>query len=281
MINPLVSVIIPTFNSWKYIKDCLESIINQNYNNIEIIIVDNYSEDNTKEISREFTKFLYDKWPERTTQKNYWIKQAKWKYVLFIDSDMILTQGVIEKSVKLYEENLDIWWICIPENSIWNWFFVKIRDFERKFYAETAIESARFFKKDDVIEVWWFEEDLVFFEESLLPQKIESKLKKSCKYRIMKYINHNESDINLINWLKKKYYYWKSLDKYTRKVKEIWILETSLTQIWIINRYKIFLKNKKFYSRPILAFWVIWLKTLEFASWWLWFLFNKVRKKSV
>ena len=110
------------------------------------------------------------------------------------------------------------------------------------------------------------------------PQKIESRLKKSCRYRIKEYINHNESDINLIKWVKKKFYYWKSLDKYTKKVKEIWILETSSSQIWIINRYKIFLKNKAFYSKPILAFWVIWLKTLEFASWWLWFLFNKITK---
>lgn len=281
MINPLVSVIIPTYNSWKYIWDCLESIINQSYDNIEIIIVDKYSEDNTKEIAWKYTKFIIEKWPERTTQKNYWIKQAKWKYVLFVDSDMTLTQGVVDELVTFFEENLEIWWICIPENSIWNWFFVKIRDFERKFYAETAIESARFFKKDDVVEVWWFEEGLVFFEESLLPQKIESKLKKSCKFRIINHINHNESDINLINWLKKKYYYWKSLDTYTRKVKEIWILETSSSQTWIINRYKIFLKNKDFYSRPILAIWVIWLKTLEFVSGWLWFLFNKITKKSV
>ena len=96
---------------------------------------------------------------------------------------------------------LVIWWICIPERSIWEWLFVKIRDFERSFYEWTSIESARFFKLEDVKEVWWFEEDLIFFEESLLPQKIESKLWKSCKYRINNYINHNEWDINLKNWL--------------------------------------------------------------------------------
>ena len=43
----LVSICIPTYNSEKYIKDCLESVINQSYKNIEIIISDNNSTDNT------------------------------------------------------------------------------------------------------------------------------------------------------------------------------------------------------------------------------------------
>jgi len=281
MINSLVSVIIPTYNSWKYIKDCLDSIINQSYDNIEIILVDKYSEDNTKEIASKYTKNIFDKWVERTTQKNYWIKQAKWKYILFLDSDMTLTQEVIEELVKLFENTLNIWWICIPENSVWKWLFVKIRDFERKFYTETSIESARFFKKEDVVKVWGFEEDLVFFEESLLPQKIENKLNKSCKYRIKEYINHNEWDINLLYWLKKKFYYWKSLDIYKQKVIKLGIKKTLNSQIWILNRYMIFFRNKKFYTKPLLAIWVIWLKTLEFASWWLGFLYNKFTKKSV
>lgn len=281
MINPLVSIIIPTYNSWKYIKNCLESIINQSYDNIEIIIVDKFSLDKTKEIASKYTNFIFDKWVERTTQKNYWIKKAKWKYVFFVDSDMTLNQKVVEKSVKLYENNPNIWWICIPENSVWKGLFVKIRDFERKFYTETSIESARFFKKDDVVKVWWFEEDLVFFEESLLPQKIESKLNKSCKYKIKEYINHNEWDNNLLYWLKKKFYYWKTLDLYKLKVKKIGIEKTLDSQIWILNRYMIFFSNKMFYTRPFLAFWVICLKTLEFTSWWLGFLYNKFTNKSV
>jgi hypothetical protein len=55
----------------------------------------------------------------------------------------------------------------------------------------------------------------------LLPQKIESKLKKSCKYRINEYILHHEDNISLFEWLKKKFYYGKSLSDYKRKVKEI------------------------------------------------------------
>ena len=56
MENPLVSVIIPTYKSSRTLEKCLESIKNQTYKNIEIIVVDNNSTDNTKEIAKKFTQ---------------------------------------------------------------------------------------------------------------------------------------------------------------------------------------------------------------------------------
>lgn len=277
MNNYLVSVIIPTYNSSKTLKKCLESIKSQSYQNIEVIVIDNNSIDNTKEIALSFTDKFFTKWPERTFQKNYWIEKSAWEYVFFVDSDMELEENVVFECVMNYEKWQNIWWICIPERSIWGWFFVKVRDFERSFYDWTTVESARFFKLEDVRSVWWFEEDLIFFEESLLPQKIESKLKKSCKYRVNAYINHNEWDINLHKWLKKKFYYWKSLDEYKKKVIEIWVIKTWEWQMWILNRYMIFLKNKRFYKNPVLAIWVLVLKTLEFWSWGFGLVYSKLK----
>ncbi len=288
--KPLISVIIPTYNSEKFIWKCLESIKNQipfaQLNNvelkgdfIEIIVVDNNSKDKTKEIALKYTKNFFNKWPERTTQKNYWIEKAKWKYVCFIDSDMELSPQIISECVNLFSENENIWWICIPEKSFWKWLFVKIRDFERSFYGKTNIESARFFKLEDVKSVWGFEEDLIFFEESLLPQKIEAKLNKSCKLRIKSYILHNEWDISMWKWFAKKFYYGKSLDKYKKKVQEIGITEIGNNQMGIFHRYMIFLKSKRFYTKPCLALWVLALKTLEFGSGALWLFCNNIKWK--
>lgn len=276
--NPLVSIVIPTYNSWWILENTLNSIKNQSYENIEIIVVDNNSTDDTKEIALEFTNNIFNKWPERTAQKNYWINKARWEYVFFVDSDMLLTNDVVENCVNLYKNNENIWGICSPEKSVWKWFFVKVRDYERSFYQNTNIESARFFKLVDVKEVWWFEEDVIFFEESLLPQKIESKLQKSCKFRQGSYIHHDEWNVNIIKWLKKKFYYGKSLDIYKRKVKDIWVEETWNSQMWIIHRYMIFLRNTRFYKRPLLAFWVLFLKTLEFGAGWLGLFFSKLIK---
>ena len=51
--NTLISFIIPTYNSEKYIKECIVSILNQNYDNIEIIIVDGKSNDKTLELLKQ------------------------------------------------------------------------------------------------------------------------------------------------------------------------------------------------------------------------------------
>jgi probable beta-1,3-galactosyltransferase len=56
MEKPVVSVIIPTYKSSRTLEKCLESIKNQTYKNIEIIVVDNNSTDNTKEIAKKFTQ---------------------------------------------------------------------------------------------------------------------------------------------------------------------------------------------------------------------------------
>lgn len=262
----LVSVIIPTYNSERTIENCLKSVKSQTYKDIEIIVVDNNSKDNTKKIAKKYTNKVYNFWPERTFQKNKGIKEASGKYVFFVDSDMELDENIVEKCVKKFENEKDIWWICIPEKSVWERFFVKIRDFERSFYEWTSVDSARFFLLEDVKEVWWFEEDLIFFEESLLPQKIESKLWKNTKFYVDSYIYHNEWNIKLWKWLKKKFYYGKSLKKYKNKVKELGIKKIQEEQIWIIWRYMIFLKNKSFYKKPFLAIWVLFLKTCEFVA---------------
>ena len=54
--NPLVSVIIPIFNTSKYLPTCLDSVIGQTYQNLEIILVDDGSTDNSYQIAKEYSK---------------------------------------------------------------------------------------------------------------------------------------------------------------------------------------------------------------------------------
>jgi len=257
--NPLVSVIIPTKNSSRTLERCLNSIKNQTYKNIEIIVVDNNSTDNTKEIAIKYTDKVFNAGPERTAQKNFGINVTNGKYLLFIDSDMELTKDVIKECVKLTENDSKIGGIIIPERSVGDGFWVKVRDFERSFYGGTLIESARFFRKDLVLKVGGFDEGVIFFEESVLPQKIE-KLGYDVKVRIKSRILHHEEDFSLFKWLRKKYYYGKTAWKYIKKYKNY-----GSKQINPIGRFGLFLKNKKFYSKPSLAVGVLALKSLEYA----------------
>lgn len=74
--QPLVSVIVPTYNSEKFIGACLESIKNQMYTNIELIVVDNNSTDKTKEIAWRYTDKVFNKGPERSAQRNFGAKNS-------------------------------------------------------------------------------------------------------------------------------------------------------------------------------------------------------------
>jgi len=98
--NNLISIIIPTKNSQTTLKKCLESVMRQTYKNIEIVVVDNYSKDKTKEIALQYTRLFFQKGKERSAQRNYGIQKSKGNYLLFLDSDMILSQTVIEEGIK-------------------------------------------------------------------------------------------------------------------------------------------------------------------------------------
>jgi glycosyltransferase involved in cell wall biosynthesis len=240
--------------------------------------VDNFSDDETIEIAKKYTEKTYEQWPERTAQKNYGITKAQWTYICFIDSDMRLSPEVIRECVEKIDEDPAIGGLCIPERSIGKGIFVQIRDFERSFYTWTPIESARFFRREEVVAVWGFEEDLIFFEESLLPQKIELQFQKTCKKWIRSYIEHDEGDITLRKWLQKKFYYGESLLLYRKKSQEIGVGAIWATQMSLPDRFMIFLWERRFYTRPLLALGVLWLKTMEFGAWGLGFLFSKFTK---
>jgi glycosyltransferase involved in cell wall biosynthesis len=250
----------------------LESIRNQSYRNIEIIVVDKNSRDKTVEIAKNYNAKVFQLNAERAEAKNFGLGKAIGKYVCFIDSDMELTKNVIKECVNLIENNGKIGGIIIPERSVSNSFWAKVRDFERSFYAGTEIESARFFRKDLAEKVGGFDENIVFFEESTLPQQIE-KLGYNVRARINAEILHHEEDFALWRWLKKKYYYGKTASVYRDKYNDL-----SKKQMSLFYRFGLFFRNKRFYSKPLLALGVIILKFSEYFSAGLGYLVSKVRK---
>src|SRR3989338_2417124 len=98
--QPLVSVIVPTKNSEKFLEKCLTSIKNQTYKKIELIVVDNNSTDKTKKIAEKFTNKTFIHGPERSSQRNYGAKKSSGKYLYFVDSDFLLDENVISQCLK-------------------------------------------------------------------------------------------------------------------------------------------------------------------------------------
>ncbi len=126
---PLVSVVIPTYNSERTIELCLKSIANQSYDNVEVIIVDRFSEDGTVEIAYGARVYQLD--CERAKAKNMGLKVARGDYVLFVDSDMELSRDVVKECVEVMEGDR-VGGVVIPEKSVGDGFWVRVRDFERR-----------------------------------------------------------------------------------------------------------------------------------------------------
>ena len=110
-----VSVIIPIYNVEKYLKQCVDSVLNQSFKDIEILLINDESPDNSIAICKEYEKKDYrikvfsKKNEGLGLTRNYGINHAIGKYVVFVDSDDYIDPEYIEKMYNCMEENnLDV-----------------------------------------------------------------------------------------------------------------------------------------------------------------------------
>lgn len=101
--NRLITIIVPVYNVERYLDRCVESIVNQTYKNIEIILVDDGSPDNCPEICDEWArkdiriKVIHKKNGGLSDARNIAIKKAKGDYYLLVDSDDYIVPDAVEK----------------------------------------------------------------------------------------------------------------------------------------------------------------------------------------
>ncbi|RLB04102.1 MAG: glycosyl transferase [Deltaproteobacteria bacterium] len=244
--RPLVSVVIPTFNSAGTIERCLESIKKQTYRNIEIIVVDNFSTDNTREIAQQFADKVLTCGPERSAQVNHGVRASKGKYIYRVDADFVLSPTVIAEAVQKCElEGFDAVVIhntSDPTVSFW----AKVRKLERDCYKKDLHNvAARFMKKKVFQEIGGFDESLIACEDYDLHKRLVH-----AGFRIG-IIDAEEIHIGEPKTLgeicRKHYYYGKTVREYVKKYGRQAIAELSPIR-------QSFLRNwRKFLTHPVLA----------------------------
>lgn len=107
MKRPLISVIIPVHNVEKYLSKCLNSLVNQTYKELDIILVDDGSKDNSSIICDEYQKMdsrirvIHKEYGGVSDARNKGISSAEGKYITFVDSDDYVTCDYIETLFKL------------------------------------------------------------------------------------------------------------------------------------------------------------------------------------
>jgi glycosyltransferase involved in cell wall biosynthesis len=150
MINqPLVSIIIPTFNRASTIERAIRSALNQTYTNIEIIVVDNCSTDNSnriiKKLQSEFDVIKYSINSSNIGPVRNWlecVKQSSGEYIKILFSDDELEHDWIEKSINIFLEYKDIGFVYTPAliiNQTFNGLSYNYFDHSKILYADDYI----------------------------------------------------------------------------------------------------------------------------------------------
>lgn len=178
--NPLVSICIPTYNRENTILDALNCALNQTYSNIEILISDDHSSDNTVQL----VKKVSDPRIRLVVQKknlgmipnwNFCINEAKGKYIKFLHSDDLIDKNCVEKELSFFEKNKNVSLITCKRKFIdENGEVINTMQFSDKTTIESGQKYAReiltkirenrigepsavMFKKKDAIEVGLFD----------------------------------------------------------------------------------------------------------------------------
>jgi len=112
--NPLISVIVPTYNRAKDLERCLASLLEQSFSNFEVLVCDDGSTDNTEFVIRKYVSDLSiiylwsENWGGPARPRNLGLEKARGKYVAFLDSDDWWSKDKLKASVSALEDGADI-----------------------------------------------------------------------------------------------------------------------------------------------------------------------------
>ena len=192
-----ISIIVPIYNVEKYLRDCIESIINQTYTNIEIILVNDGSTDSSLEICKEYAekndkiKIVNKKNGGLSDARNYGLEHATGKYIMFVDSDDYLALNsceVLYNAIKdtefefvtanfAFTDSEGIPWKRPMFSDKFQNTPLDIEDYKKSFYLVNSAVWNKIFKKEFLdnnhlkFEVGLLAEDAVFTTLAFLKAK--------------------------------------------------------------------------------------------------------------
>jgi glycosyltransferase involved in cell wall biosynthesis len=263
MNEPLISVIVTTRNNHETLDACLNSICHQDYPNIELLVIDNDSTDDTKTIASNYTPNVFDKGPERSAQRNFGVARAQGAYVLIIDSDMELSPGVISNCVDKLQSQPSLAALIIPEESFGEGFWARCKRLERSYYVGVeTIEAARCFAINAYKDIGGYNEHMTGGED----WDLTNRLRRAGKTigRINAFIFHNEGRPKFTRTARKMYYYAQHAAAYfAENPTKSALTDTSGP----LARYKLFFsKPQRLLKNPVVGIGMLLLKTAEYSA---------------
>lgn len=180
LMKPLVSVVIPVYNSEDTIQKALQSVVDQTYENFEILLIDDGSTDSTKV---QINKFI-DDYPNynyrcffqenkgASAARNIGLKNASGAYIALLDSDDIWHKDKIALQLEAFDQNKDIDFLATNRNDekygfFFGYRFEKITKISSKIllYKNFLLTPTVLFKREIINEVGYFDEEMTHSED--------------------------------------------------------------------------------------------------------------------
>lgn len=193
---PLISVIIPVYNKQKYLGRCLDSLVSQTYENLEIIIVDDGSTDKSADLIQEYAErykniyYYYQVNQGAAAARNLGIEKARGSYICFVDSDDIIFNEYVSYLYKLLEVSgadcsvCSAYKLCEGETYVEkkeedNWFLYKRQEALGNFFYRKGITPYPCLKliRSDLIDKDDFPKGIKYGEDAAFVYHILKKCK--------------------------------------------------------------------------------------------------------
>jgi glycosyltransferase involved in cell wall biosynthesis len=210
----VITAIVTTRNSARTLEACLRSVRAQEGPRPELVVVDNFSTDDTQMMGKRYSDRFEQAGPERSRQRNIGAAMASNRYLLFLDSDMVLPGGILMECLEECAKGSEA--VIIPEISFGLGYWTACKALERSCYpGDDTIESPRFIDRQLFDQVSGFDEQLWGGEDWDLTARLRERGARMS--RIKTALLHDEGKLTLLGAMRTKYYYGRSMPIYIRK----------------------------------------------------------------
>lgn len=253
----MISVVIPTKNSGRTLDACLQSLRAESTLIAEVIVVDNFSSDDTQQIAEKHHCSVIVAGPERSAQRNIGLRHVTAPFVIFLDSDMVIEPNVLSTVLNLFAVNPVVGAIAVPEHSFGTNHWAKIKRFERDLSKDDgSVSAARAFKTEELLALGGWNESLLGPEDWELTDRYEAH--GHVIETVDAYIWHDEGTPRLRDLYRKKYYYGPGITAYlsTNQKRKSGIVSRFLNRTVMLSLLK----------HPLQGSSLVLMKSTEFAG---------------
>ena len=252
-----VSIIVPTRNSARTLEGCLASVRAQTYGDVELVVVDNYSTDESWGIAKGYTDRVVAGGPERSAQRNIGARVASGEFFLFVDGDMTVNPKVAEEMARGFEQDAAAQSLVVHLRSVGDNFWARCRVLEKDLYiGDPDMEAARAFRRSAFENVGGYDEELHAGEDWDLSERVAEA--GGSIGRITSGLIHDEGRVSLHELLVKKRYYGQTLGRYARKHPQLALRK--LFRLAFVKNIRVLLRD------PVRGTGLVVMKVLELVA---------------